>query len=217
MSALLDLIDAIAGEHVIAPDPDRGSPSWDDAYRAGRPEDLPWFTGALDEDLAAQLARVPRGSGRLLDLGTGLGTAAIAAADMGFFVVATDVSPRALELARARAGERPIVFVRDDVLATGVIGAFDVVLDRGLLHVLPAPRLGDYAAAVRRLVRPGGLLLLKVHSADEPADHGTRRLSRADVAALFGDAFTVEHAEDTVFPGPGGRAPKAILFVLARR
>ena len=115
------------------------------------------------------------------------------------------------------ARDRPIVFVRDDVLATSLTGSFDLVIDRGLLHVLPVDRHADYAAAVRRLVRPGGLLLLKVHAEDEPADHGTRRFSRADVAALFGDAFTVEHTEDTVFPGPGGRAPKAILFALMRR
>ena len=212
MGALIDLIEAVAREHAKAP-----GPSWDEAYRAGRPEDLPWFTETLDADLGALLARLPRGAGRLLDLGTGLGTAAIAAADMGFFVVATDVSPRALELARARAGERPIVFVRDDLLATSVLGAFDLVVDRGLLHVLPPARQANYVAAVRRLVRPGGFLLLKVHGADEPADHGTHRFSRADVAALFGDAFTVEHAEDTVFPGPGGRAPKALLVALARR
>jgi 2-polyprenyl-3-methyl-5-hydroxy-6-metoxy-1,4-benzoquinol methylase/3-polyprenyl-4-hydroxybenzoate decarboxylase len=210
LGALLDLIEAVAAEHVKAP-----APSWDDAYRAGRPADLPWYTETLDADLAAQLARLPRG--RLLDLGTGPGTAAIAAADLGFSVIATDVSPRALDLARARAGARPIVFVRDDVLSTRLDGAFDVVLDRGLFHVLPAARQDDYVAAVRRLVRPGGVLLLKVHAADEPQDHGTRRLSRGEVAAIFGAAFTVAHAEDTTFPGPGGRAPKAILFVLARR
>ena len=192
------------------------APSWDDAY-AGDPAALPWFTETLDEDLAAMLDGLPRGDGRLLDLGTGPGTAAIAAADRGFFVVATDISPRALDLARERAGARPIVFLIDDLLSTRLRGTFDLVLDRGLCHVLPPAALPAYAAAVAALVRPGGHLVLKVHASAEPEDHGTRRFRREDVVALLGGAFEPVHVAESVFPGPGGRAPRALLFALRRR
>jgi SAM-dependent methyltransferase/3-polyprenyl-4-hydroxybenzoate decarboxylase len=215
VDAVADLVEAIAGYHgdrAVA-----AAPAWDDVYRDRPPGELPWFTEELDPDIARLLGRIDRGDGRLLDLGTGPGTAAIAASDRGFFVVATDVSPRALDLARRRAGDRPIVWLRDDVLDTRIRGAFDVVLDRGLLHVLPRERQADYAAAVRALVRPGGHLVLKCHAADEPGDHGTQRFGMDDLAGLMGDAFDVVHAEDTVFPGPGGRAPKALLVALVRR
>jgi SAM-dependent methyltransferase len=211
VAVVADLVEAIAAEHASATRDERG---WDDLYRDEPLETLPWFTEALDADLAAQLAQL--GRGRLLDLGTGAGTAAIAAADLGFSVIATDLSPRALAIAEARAGARAITWLHDDVLATRLRGAFDVVLDRGLLHVLPAARHQDYAAALARLVRPGGALLLKVHAAGEPGDLGTRRFTPAEIAALFAPAFSVERAEDAVFPGPGGRAPKALSFVLRR-
>jgi hypothetical protein len=218
IGAVADLIQAIvqgSGDGGSAREP--AAPAWDDAYRAGRPEDLPWFTAALDPDIAALLGRIERGGGRLLDLGTGAGTAAIAAADLGFSVVATDVSPRAIDLAQGRAGDRRITWIIDDVLASRLRGAFDVVLDRGLCHVLPGAAHAAYRAAVRDLVRPAGHLILKCHSAAEPEDHGTRRFTREDVVAMLGEAFELIHAEDTVFPGPGGRAPKALLCALRRR
>src|SRR6185437_16093317 len=151
-----------------------------------------------------------------LDLGTGHGTAAIAASDCGWSVVATDISSRALHLAQKRAGTRPIVWLDDSIISTHLRSTFDVVLDRGLLHVLPAGDQPLYAASVRDLLRPGGRLLLKVHSSAEPADHGTRRFTREDVAAHFGEAFDLTHVEDTTFPGPGGRAPRALLCALVR-
>ncbi len=214
IEAVVDLVETILQHHA---GPRAAPPSWDDAYRVARPEELPWFTEALDADVAALLGRLPRGGGRLLDLGTGLGVAAIEAADRGFFVVATDVSPRAIELAQERAGDRPIAWMIDDVLQTRLRGAFDLVIDRGLCHVLPLARQADYVTSVRALVRPGGHLILKCHAANEPEEHGTRRFSREDLAALFGSAFELVHAENTVFPGPGGRAPRALLCALRRR
>jgi SAM-dependent methyltransferase len=154
--------------------------------------------------------------GTLLDLGTGLGTAAIAAADRGFSVVATDVSPHALALARERAGPRPIVWVQDDVLDSRLGSSFDVVIDRGLLHVLPRARHTAYAAAVGRLVRPGGTLLLKCHAPGESQDLGTQRLGREDIVALLGDAFDLTSLEETAFPGPAGHAPRAVTAALRR-
>jgi 3-polyprenyl-4-hydroxybenzoate decarboxylase len=214
VGAVVDLVLAIAEQHAA---PRAEPPSWDATYRARHADELPWATDALDADLAALLDRLDRGAGRLLDLGTGLGTAAMAGADRGFAVVATDISPRALELAQARAGDRPILWVLDDVLDTRLRGAFDVVVDRGLFHVLPRDRQADYVAAVRGLVRPGGHLVLKAHAEDEPTDHGTQRLSRDDVLRLFGDAFEVVHVEASVMPGPGGHAPRAIVGALRRR
>jgi SAM-dependent methyltransferase len=210
IGVVADLVEAIAAHH-LPPRP----PRWDDAY-AAPPQDLPWYTAALDADIAALLDGVARGRGRRLDLGTGAGTAAIAAADRGFSVVATDISPRALALARARAGARPILWLCDDILATELRSEFDVVLDRGLLHALPPARHAAYAAAVAALVAPGGALILKCHAADEPDDHGTHRFTSEEIAALFAGAFDVEHATGAVFPGPK-KAPRALLFTLRRR
>jgi 3-polyprenyl-4-hydroxybenzoate decarboxylase/predicted O-methyltransferase YrrM len=214
VAAVVDLVLAIAAQHAA---PRTAAPSWDAVYREGPAHALPWSTDTLDEDVGALLDRLDRGKARLLDLGTGLGTAAMAAADRGFFVVATDVSPRALDLARERAGGREILWIVDDVLETRLRGAFDVVLDRGLFHTVARERQASYVAAVSALVRPGGHLLLKVHAADEPVDRGTQRLSQADVIGLFGDAFEALSMKASTMPGPGDLAPKALLCALRRR
>jgi SAM-dependent methyltransferase/3-polyprenyl-4-hydroxybenzoate decarboxylase len=216
IGAVVDLVEAIL-EHEV-PARSSAAPDWDRLYQVTPLERLPWHTEALDEDLAAALDGLERGAGRLLDLGTGVGTAAIAAADRGFTVVATDVAPHALDVAAARAGARPIVFLRDDILATSLHGSFDVVLDRGLCHVLLREKHAAYAARVAALVRPGGHFVLKCHAAAEPVDRGTSRFTREDVTRLFGAAFELVRIDEAVFPGPSAREewPKALLCVLRR-
>jgi SAM-dependent methyltransferase/3-polyprenyl-4-hydroxybenzoate decarboxylase len=216
VDVVAQLVHAILQHHAAARPAPPPPPSWDALYR-GPPEDLPWHTDEIDADVAALLGSPTPGAAHLLDVGAGLGTAAISASDLGWSVVATDVSEHALRLARERAGARPIAWIADDILHTRLRGAFDVILDRGLCHLLGADDLPRYAAAVAELLRPGGRLLLKCHSSAEPHDHGARRFSREDLAALFGAAFALERADDTVFPGPRGHAPKALLAVLRRR
>ncbi|EQD72239.1 methylase, partial [mine drainage metagenome] len=92
--------------------------------RAGGP---PVYPPRADTLLLRPFAAVrPRST--FLDVGTGSGEIALAAARSGARVVATDLNPHALRLARARAAaERlPIALVRTD-LARG-LGRFDRVV-----------------------------------------------------------------------------------------
>jgi SAM-dependent methyltransferase/3-polyprenyl-4-hydroxybenzoate decarboxylase len=210
VDAVADLVDAVFAHAKPA------RVDWDALYRQGPVDELPWFTPELEPDLAAALDELSRDGRRVLDLGTGLGTAAIAAADRGLSVVATDVSAHAIELSAARAGDRAIVWLVDDVRQSTLRGSFDLVLDRGLLHVLDEADHAAYVATVARLTRSGGHLLLKCHSASEPDDHGARRFSIHDLVSLLGDAFERVREADAVFSGPG-RAPRALLAVFRRR
>jgi SAM-dependent methyltransferase len=55
-----------------------------------------------------------------------------------------------------------VSFVRADILALPFSAAsFQFALDRGCLHYLPPGQWADYAAEVRRVLRPGGRLLLR--------------------------------------------------------
>jgi SAM-dependent methyltransferase len=211
VQAVADLIARVLADQPRSPE----TMDWDAAYRDA--SELPWSTDTLDADIAAALDAIPRGAGRLLDVGTGSGTAAIAAADRGFTVVATDISERAIAIGRSRAGARPILFLVDDARRTALRGAFDVALDRGLCHALPERDQAGYAASLAALLVPGGHLVLKCHAASEPADHGTRRFAEVDVAALFAGAFDLVRCTEGVFPGPRGHAPRALLCVLRRR
>ena len=74
-------------------------PDWEGLYRQDDVESMPWFQPELDHDVAAALVALGVEKGRVLDLGTGPGTQAIALAERGFAVTATDLSAAAVEKA----------------------------------------------------------------------------------------------------------------------
>jgi SAM-dependent methyltransferase len=134
---------------------------------------FPWYYKGLDADLDLVLIRekIPPGAA-ICDLGTCSGSQAIGLAIQGYDVVGTDVSQTALDQAKA-AAERyrglKLRFVLDDILDSALPPeSFDVVFDRGCFHSLfgftPAE---SYEEAILRLLRPGGLLVLKMMSDTE--------------------------------------------------
>ena len=138
---------------------------------------------------------------RVLDVGTGSGAIALALADEhpGARVVALDLSPDALSLAREnveRTGLGDRVEVRQGDLVDGVRGPFDLVVSNPpyvradeLSALQPEVRdwephvalVGDglteaIAAGARRILRPGGGLVLEV--AENSAQHVAAELRR---------------------------------------
>lgn len=117
----------------------------------------------------AMLAMLPPVSGAdVLDAGCGPGIYAAWLAERGARVVGLDVSPRMVELARARLGGRATFNVADlgQPLTMLADGAFDLVL---------SPLALDYVrdwralfAEFRRVLRPGGRFVFSaVHPADD--------------------------------------------------
>jgi len=194
--------------------PPASAEAWNRQYEEVATECLPWFTEELDADLATELRAL--GRGRLLDIGTGPGTAAVFAAQSGFDVVATDISAVALGLAQRRAGGLPIAWVLDDFVDSRLWGRFDVALDRGCLHCLPKSAWPRYARTMGRLVAPGGSLLLKVHAPEEGARYGTQPASADELAGVLGPEFSLVSARPSVFGGTVHPAPRANLVVLRR-
>jgi 3-polyprenyl-4-hydroxybenzoate decarboxylase len=208
---LVAIVQALIPRRAPTPRPD--ATFWDHLY-AHHASQLPWHSATLDPDLAAALKQ---GRGRLLDLGCGLGTVAVAAAKLGYQVTATDVSPVALDAARKAAGELPIQFVADDFLSSKLEGPFDVVVYRALLHTIPPASHDRYVRNLARLLEPGARLVLKVHSNPEE----TRRLATTcfDVprlTALLAPELQVESCLESSLPGSIEPAPRA-LCVVARR
>ncbi len=196
-----------------------GFPNWEELYKQDTIDKLPWYWPALDADLAAALDRHGVLAGRVLDQGTGPGTQAIALAERGFEVTATDVSPAALAYAAREARRRGalVSFVHDDVLASQLAGPFDAIFDRGCFHVLsPADRAG-YAETVHRLLSPRGWLFLKTFSHLQPGDQGPHRFTPDELRRVFDRRFDAEEILDTVYQGQLDPYPKALFAALRRK
>ncbi len=94
---------------------------------------------------------------RVLDLGCGTGSLSVLLAGQDHRVTGVDLSPRMIELARAKAGST-VDFLVGDASAPEVAGPFDVVVVRHLLWTLADP-----VAALHTwhdLLAPGGRFVL---------------------------------------------------------
>ncbi len=202
------------------PQPSHPQPQkWEQRYQDQAVETMPWFYPHLDPDLAGALTRLNLTIGRVLDLGTGPGTQAIALAQRGFDVTAVDLSPSAVAQAERRAaaeGAR-VRFLQDDILDSQLTETFDFIFDRGCFHVIDPARRTDYVGKVHKLVRPGGFLFLKCFSVKQPGTEGPYRFAPADIRALFGPRFEVESLIDTVYQGTLEVLPQALFATLRHR
>ncbi|MFY0532576.1 class I SAM-dependent methyltransferase [Nannocystis pusilla] len=194
-------------------------PDWETLYRQQPGETLPWYYADLDPDLATALRDHGLARGRLLDLGTGPGTQAIALAARGFEATGSDLSATAVAKATALAQAHgvPVTFVQDDVLASRLTGSFDAVFDRGCFHVIAPARRDTYVDAVARRLAAGGLLLLKTFSKLQPGDSGPHRFSPDEIRTIFASRFELLSATETVYQGTLDPLPKALFSVLRRR
>lgn len=199
-------------------DPVHRPEDWDRLYRREDAERLPWTVLDLDPDVAAALERVNL-AGRVLDLGTGLGTQAIALARRGLSVVGTDISHAAVAAARDRAAREgvDVDFRQDDILVSLLDGGFDAILDRGCFHAIDPASREEYDAAIRRLLQPAGWLFLKVFSYMEEGADGPYRFTRAEICQHFEPSFEVVAIADTVFQGTVDPPPQALFCVLRRK
>jgi SAM-dependent methyltransferase len=97
---------------------------------------------------------------RVLDLGCGLATDIAYLVERGFTAVGIDQSEAALRQAR-------VLYPRLELVAGDVrhlpfeAASFDVLLDRGCFHYLPAADRPIYAREAARVLRPEGELLLR--------------------------------------------------------
>jgi SAM-dependent methyltransferase len=118
------------------------------------------LSGPSPELLAALGDGWLRPSGRALDVGCGLGVEAAYLAAAGWQVAGVDLSQVALT--RAAAGGDGAAFMRADVrLLPFHQDCFDAALDRGCFHYLDPRNRLRYADELRRVLRPGGRLLLR--------------------------------------------------------
>ena len=167
---------------------DRGPDSfWDLCYQDGSYFEH-WEPVAVPEELVelAASGRVPAG-GTCLDVGCGAGLEALYLAWEGYRVIGVDSSEPALEVARERVAAAGIEvdLRRGSAFDLPVPSAsIDLALDRGCFHCIDREDRPDYAREIDRVLRPGGLFLLRGAARDDE-EQGVLGFDAAELDALF--------------------------------
>jgi|SRR5215469_1082419 len=190
-------------------------PSWNDSYASGV---LPWDTGQPEPLLVEFVASGGVLPGRTLEVGAGTGTNTVWLAQRGFDVLGVDVSPLAVEKARAKieGSDLRCNFAALDFLAAPPPdGRFHFVFDRGCFHVFDeAEERSRFAERVAAALEPGGLWLSLIGSTEgPPREVGPPRRSAQEVALAIEPVLEIVELRSTEFRGHDVKA----WFCLSRQ
>lgn len=167
-------------------------------------------------------AVLPFLKGEVLDLGSGLGNLAEAAARKGCYVTAMDASPTAVSHLERRAAREnlPITVVEADLRNVAVGGEFDCVVSIGLLMFFPPDAAREGLRRIQQLVVPGGLAavntLIEGTTYMEMFDPGGYCLFHENELAEAFSGWKTEYLKFENFPAPVNTL-KRFCTVVARR
>ena len=136
---------------------------FDSAYRGettalGLGTRPPWSIGETQPEIAA-LIEQGKFHGDVLDVGCGEAAVSLHLAKIGYTSVGLDLSPTAIDLARAEAAKRGLINatfeVADISSFTGYDGRFGTIVDSTLFHSIPVELREGYQQAIVRAAAPG--------------------------------------------------------------
>lgn len=176
---------------------------WNEIYR-GR-EEIPWEIGVPSEHLVELVEKGEIKPCPALDVCCGTGTEAIYLAKNGFEVSAIDISREAIKIAEKKAREAR---VKADFRVGNVLelpfqdDSFGFVNDRGCFHVFSPEYRKWFADEIHRVMKRGGIYLLRCFSEKEPGNWGPYRISRQEIVRTFSN-FEI-NIEDVILHGKKG-------------
>ena len=123
----------------------------------------PWDSGISPPELLEFIQSHP--PGKAIDLGCGTGTNVITLARAGWQVTGVDFAPRAIRMARSKLKLENVTadLCVGDVTRLNNITikeGFDLTLDIGCFHSLPAQGKLDYVKQLDRILAPNGFWLM---------------------------------------------------------
>jgi cyclopropane fatty-acyl-phospholipid synthase-like methyltransferase len=151
-------------------------------------------------------------------VGCGTGENALYLAERGVAVAGIDGAPTAISKARAKARRRGLNARFEVANALDLQlpeHSFDTIIDSGLFHVFSDEDRGQFQHSLGRVLRPGGTYFLMCFSDLEPGDWGPRRVTQAEIRAVFGVGWRVNYIEPSAFDTNQGHA-RAWLASISR-
>lgn len=137
--------------------------TFESAYRGevaslGTSPKPPWSIGEPQPELAA-LIEQGKFHGDVLDVGCGEAAISLELAERGYTTVGLDLSPTAIDLARAEAANRGLSNATFDVADisdfTGYDRRFGTIVDSTLFHSIPVDAREGYLQSIVRAAAPG--------------------------------------------------------------
>ncbi len=185
---------------------------WESVYEQKDPQQVSWYRPHLEESLKfiddAHLDR----DAAIIDIGGGTSTLVDDLLARGYVNVSVlDISPTAIEAAKARLGERASAvrwLAADITQAELADGAYAFWHDRAVFHFLRDPEdRRRYVAAAKRAVTPGGHVLIATFGPVGPFRCSGLDVVRYDPDGLhaeFGAAFQKVGSSTEVHETPWG-------------
>lgn len=139
------------------------SSEFDAAYRGeseqmGKGAKPPWSIGEPQPELAA-LIEQGKFHGDILDVGCGEAAISLYMAERGHTTVGLDMSPTAIDLARAEAAQRGLANATFEVADISAFGGYDgrfgTIVDSTLFHSIPVEAREGYQQSIVRAAAPG--------------------------------------------------------------
>ncbi|MBA3859965.1 MAG: class I SAM-dependent methyltransferase [Cyanobacteria bacterium PR.3.49] len=197
--------------------------TWEDHYKNAT-ERLPWDIGTPAPELQEAFAELDMAGKPVLEIGCGTGTNAIWMAQQKCNVVATDISPTAIEQAKEKAvsAKVEVKFSVADIIEAPAVqpGSVDFVFDRGVFHVMTEENRFRFADRVAESLKAGGFWLTLAGSKDEVRENpeqGPPQLSAVEVITPMENKFEIHRLERSCFELPNGNKHVAWIVLVKKR
>ena len=192
--------------------------NWEERYITGN---LPWDSGRQDSSLEELIANKTISACKTLELGCGTGSNAIWLATKGFEVTATDISSEAISIARDKAtkANETVNFMVMDILQESLPEEkYDFVFDRGCFHSFDGEERDTFAKSVYTCLKPAGIWLSLIGSADSPpCEMGPPRLTAQEIASRIEPFFKIKLLKTTHFDSDQPDPPPAWACLMQKR
>jgi SAM-dependent methyltransferase len=207
--------------------PDNLARHWNGVFSKSADRELGWYEESPAQTLRMlQCARCP-GQATIFLPGAGTSVLVDELLARGHRLVLNDISATALDKLRGRLRERPGVMERVRWLRHDIsrplppdVPPCDLWIDRAVLHFLTdEARIAGYFENLRRVVRPGGQVLLAEFSYEAPprcAGLEVHRYTLEEMVERMGEDFEMVAFEHYTYVNPRGE-PRPYLYALFRR